>query len=141
VAQSASEELEKRFIATMTQAEFKGRWCSVKDGELGPEKEDRYTILGVSKLGGELWLIRARIRYGQKDITAPIPVKVRWAGDTPVIMVDNVPVPGSGTYSARVMVYEGTYAGTWTGGDHGGLLSGVIGRLKEGEGTAPNPEP
>ena len=120
------EELERKFIAALHQAELKGRWCSIKDGQLGPEQEDRYTILGVSKLGGDLWLIRARIRYAQKDITAPIPVQVKWAGDTPVIIVDKIPVPGSGTYSARVMIFEQTYAGTWTGGDHGGLLSGVI---------------
>jgi hypothetical protein len=51
---------------------------------------------------------------------------VAFAGDTPVIIVDNVGVPGGGTYSARVMIYEKTYAGTWNGGDHGGLLNGVI---------------
>lgn len=120
------EELEARFKATLTKATFTGRWCALKDGELGPEKEDKYTILGVSKLGGAVWIINARIQYGKKDLTAPIPVQVKWAGDTAVIIVDDVGVPGSGTYSARVMIYNNTYAGTWSGGDHGGLLSGVI---------------
>ncbi len=125
------EELEAKFKATLTKATLSGRWCSLKDGQLGPEKEDKYTIIGVNKVGGDVWLINARIQYGKKDITAPIPVQVKWAGDTPVIIVDDVGVPGSGTYSARVMIYDNTYAGTWTGGDHGGLMNGVITQQKE----------
>ena len=51
-----------------------------------------------------------------------------------MITLDNVPVPGGGVYSARVLVYGDTYAGTWSGGDHGGLLNGII--TQEGEGNA-----
>ena len=120
------DELEAAFKATLTKATMSGRWCMIKDGKLGPEQEEKYTIVGVNKLGGDVWMINARIQYGKKDIVAPIPVQVKWAGDTPVIIVDKVGVPGGGTYSARVLIYEKTYAGTWTGGDHGGLLNGVI---------------
>jgi hypothetical protein len=125
------EELEAKFKTTLTKATLAGRWCSIKDGQLGLEKEDKYTIISVNKVGGDVWMINARIQYGKKDITAPIPVQVKWAGDTPVIIVDDVGVPGSGNYSARVMIYDNTYAGTWTGGDHGGLLNGVITQQKE----------
>jgi len=128
---ATQDELESTFKATLTKATLQGRWCSIKDGRLGPEKEDKYTILGVSKLGGDTWLIRARIQYGKTDLVAPIPVQVKWAGDTPIIMLDKAGVPGSGEYSARVMIYEKTYAGTWSGGDHGGLLNGVITVEKE----------
>ena len=124
-------ELEAKFKATLTKATFTGRWCGIKDGKLGPEKEDKYTILGVNKVGGDVWLINARIQYGGKDITAPIPVQVKWAGDTAVIIVDDVGVPGSGSYSARLLIYKNTYAGSWTGGDHGGLMNGVITNEKE----------
>jgi len=126
-----TEELEAKFKATLTKATLSGRWCSIKDGQLGTEKEDKYTIIGVNKVGNDVWLINARIQYGKKDITAPIPVQVKWAGDTPVIIVDDVGVPGSGNYSARVMIYDNTYAGTWKGGDHGGLMNGVITQQKE----------
>src|SRR5207249_2910780 len=88
------DELESKFKTTLTKATFTGRWCSIKDGKLSPEKEDKYTILGVKKVGGDVWLINARIQYGGKDITAPIPVQVKWAGDTAVIIVDDVGVPG-----------------------------------------------
>ena len=124
-------ELETKFKATLTKATLAGRWCLIKDGELGPEKEDKYTISSVMKVGGDAWLINARIQYGKRDITAPIPVQVKWAGDTPVLIVDTVGVPGGGTYSARVLFYEKTYAGTWTGGDHAGLLSGIITNQKD----------
>lgn len=127
----STEELEAKFKSTMTRATMAGRWCSIKDGALGPEKEDKYTIVGVNKVGADAWLINARIQYGNKDIVAPIPVQVKWAGDTPVIIVDKFPMPGGGTYSARVLIYDHTYAGTWTGGEHAGLLNGVITNARE----------
>ncbi|MBM3838556.1 MAG: hypothetical protein FJ398_11440 [Verrucomicrobia bacterium] len=130
-AKSGPDELEARFKATLTKATLSGRWCSIKDGQPGPDKEDKYTILSVTKLTASTWLISARIQYGKVDVVAPIPVQVRWAGDTPVIIVDNVGIPGGNKYSARVMIYDKTYSGTWTGGDHGGLLHGVITNEKE----------
>ena len=121
------EELESKFKATLTKATMSGRWCGIKDGKLTPEKEDKYTIVSVNKLGGEAWIINARIQYGEKDFTVPVPVHVKWAGDTPVITVDGMAMPGGKTaYSARVLVYDKTYAGTWSGGDHLGLMNGVI---------------
>jgi hypothetical protein len=125
------EELEAKFKATLTKATMAGRWCSIKEGVLGPEKADKYTIVGVTKLGGDNWAINARIQYNNKDFVAPIPVQVKWAGDTAVIIVDKIPMPGGGTYSARVLIYDHTYAGTWNGGDYGGLLNGVITNEKE----------
>lgn len=125
------EELEAKFKATLSKATLSGRWCGLKDGKLTPEKEDKYTIIGVNKLAGDAWMINARIQYGNKDIVAPIPVQVKWAGDTPVITLDDVGIPGGSSYSARVLIYNHSYAGTWSGGDHGGLLNGVITNEKE----------
>jgi hypothetical protein len=119
-------ELEATFKETLTQAVFSGRWCAIKDGKLSPEKEDKYTIVSVNKLGGDAWIVRTRIQYGNKDFVAPIPIQVKWAGDTPVITLDDVGIPGSQSYSARVLVYGKTYAGTWSGSNIAGLLSGVI---------------
>ena len=129
---ATQEELEAKFKATLTKATMSGRWCGIKDGKLTPEKEDKYTIVSVNKLGGEAWIIQSRIQYGDKDFTVPIPVLVKWAGDTPVITVDGMAMPGGKTaYSARVIVYDKTYAGTWSGGDHVGLMNGVITNEKE----------
>jgi hypothetical protein len=127
----SQQELEKQFQTTLTKATLTGRWCGVNNGRLGSEKKDQYTIQGVSKLSGDQWLLKARIQYGSTDLVAPIPVQVKWAGDTAVIIVDNFALPGSGAYSARVMIHENTYAGTWSAEDHGGLLSGVISQTKE----------
>lgn len=127
----SADELEAKFKATLSRATLSGRWCGIKDGKLTPEKEDKYTILGVSKLGNDIWLINARLQYGKKDITVPLPVQVKWAGDTPVIIVDNLGIPSGGSYSARVLIYDKTYAGTWSGGDHAGLLNGIIKNEKE----------
>ena len=125
-SKSASSDAEAKFKALLTNATLTGRWCSIEDGRLGPDREDKYTILSVAKIASDLWLVNARIQYSNKDLIAPIPVRVKWAGDTPVIVVDNVGIPGGATYSARVLFHANTYSGTWTGGSHGGLLHGVI---------------
>lgn len=123
---ASAEQLESTFKAMLTKATLAGRWCSLKDGKLGPEKEDKYNIVSASKVGEHKWLVSTRIKVKDREMVVPIPVEVKWAGDTAVLSVDNLQYPGGGTYSARVLFHQHTYAGTWSGGDHGGLMSGVI---------------
>ncbi len=122
---------EAKFKATLTNAVMDGRFCTLADGKLGPDKEDKYTIVGVEKTAEGQWTISAKIEYGAVNFTAPVAVQVKWAGDTPVIIVDNIGFPGTAKYSARVMVYGDTYSGTWSAGDHGGLMHGVIRKAEE----------
>lgn len=119
-------ELEARFAATMSHCVMKGSFTvgELKPGE--PLKEDKYTLGEVKKLDNGKWLFSTRIQYGEHDVTVPLMLDVVWAGDTPVITLTKLPVPGLGTFTARVLVYDDHYAGTWDGGDHGGHLFGVI---------------
>ena len=134
----SQDELEAKFKAMLTKATLSGRWAPIKDGALGAEKEDKYTIVSVGKVNGDSWVVNAKMKYGGNEFVAPIPVKVKWAGDTPVLIVDNLQIPGEhNAYSARVLFYEHTYAGTWSGGDHGGLLSGLITNEKEEKSETP----
>ena len=126
VATNDRAALEAKFKELLIDCVFNGRWCLVRDSKLTEEREEKYTLQGATKSGGDVWIIYARIQYGGKDVTLPVPVQVKWAGDTPVITLDQVSLPGLGTYSARVLVYDKTYAGTWSGGNHAGLLHGVI---------------
>ncbi len=118
-------ELEKKLQETLTNVTLVGSWRLVKDGKLGEEHRERYTISSVTRLG-EIWLITARIQYGDRDVTVPVPVRIEWAGDTPIISVTDAGIPGVGTYTARVMIYRGLYSGTWFGKGYGGLMSGTI---------------
>ncbi len=127
----SAAELEAKFKETLTSAVMDGRFCMLEKGQLGPDKAEKYTISGVEKTAEGQWTITAKIEYGGLSFNAPVPVQVKWAGDTPVIIVDNVGFPGTAKYSARVMIYGDTYAGTWSGGDHGGLMHGVIKKQEE----------
>jgi hypothetical protein len=124
--------LEAEFAAMLTGAVLKGSWRispEVQSGKTSPLSEphnDHYVIRKTTKLTGDRWLITARIQHGNNDVTVPVPVRVLWAGDTPVITVDTVPIPMLGEYSARVMVYKGFYCGTWLGDGYGGVMSGQI---------------
>ena len=96
-------------------------------GEMKP-REERYELSSVKHIQGDMWLVTARIKYGDHDVTVPLPLPIRWAGDTPVITLDKFAVPGMGAYSARVMFYENRYMGYWSAAnnDHGGYMFGVI---------------
>lgn len=128
-AEAPTSELsaqEEAFQKRLEKVLFEGQWCLVKDGVLGPWKTDKYTIQSANKVSGDDWVITSRIQFGSVDVNLPLTVQVYWAGDTPVISVTDLPVPGAGTYTARVLVYENTYAGSWFGKGYGGQMTGTI---------------
>ncbi len=118
--------LEKQFEKTLSDVTLVGHFV-IEGEDDGALKEDKYTISKVTKLQGDYWLFQVRIQYGGRDVTLPLPLRVKWAGDTPVITVTDAAIPGLGTYTARVGIYRSKYAGTWSGKDHGGQLFGNSG--------------
>lgn len=118
-------EAQQQFQKTLTNVKFVGHFTVT--GGKGPAAEEEYTILSVEKLAkDDLWVFRARVKYGKTDLTLPMPLPVKWAGNTPVISLDNITLPGLGTFSAKVVIDSGKYAGTWSHGEVGGLLYGTI---------------
>jgi hypothetical protein len=92
----------------------------------GLSGQERYRIDGVTHITGDNWLFRTRLEHGGREIPVPIPLLVRWAGDTPVITLTDLSIPGVGTFTARVVLYREQYAGTWSGEGRGGQLFGKI---------------
>lgn len=125
-------ELERQFREMLTGAVFEGTWQMTGEeglkgrAPLGEAKPDKYTISSATKLFGDRWLVTARVEYGDKDVTVPVPVRVVWAEDTPIITLNEINMPMLGKYSARVMVYRNFYCGTWFGDCYGGIMSGRI---------------
>lgn len=120
----AAPSAESQFEQMMNGAVLVGH--STLDGKEGLSGEERYSIDHVSKVGGDLWMFQARMKLEGHEIPVPIPVTVKWAGDTPVIEVTDMAIPGMGSYTARVVLYRDRYAGTWSGKGHGGQLFGAI---------------
>ncbi len=115
--------LEKRFEQTMSGATMVGYFTITGQKECA--KEDSYTIAKVVKGAGDLWTFTAKI--GEKgNIELPITLPVKWAGDTPVISVTDLSLPGMGTYTARVVIYQDQYSGIWSAASHGGVMWGRI---------------
>jgi hypothetical protein len=118
--------LEKEFQDMLSGATLVGRFTSSSSDRV---HEDRYTVNSVTKLGGGLWTVNARIQYGQNDYTVPVPVRVVWAGDTPMITMTDVGLPGKGSFTARVLFYRGQYAGTWS--NEKGVGGQMFGKLEK----------
>jgi hypothetical protein len=132
------EELIKRLEKTLTGAYFDGQFTiEGKKEQVVPGGDETYTITSAKKLPeGDLWLIKARIKYGKTDAVVPLPIEIKWAGDTPVITMTRFTIPEMGTFSARVVIYEGRYAGTWQHDSVGGHLFGAIRPATEKEKAA-----
>lgn len=139
-AAAVTPDMEAKFKDALTNCIMDGRFCDVANGKMGPDKADKYTIEKVEKYKDDQWIITAKIEYGAANFSAPVTVKVKWAGDTPVIVVDNFGFPGTAKYSARVMIFQDTYSGTWTAGDHGGLMHGVLRKAEEKKAEEKQPE-
>ncbi len=110
---------------------------TVNRGDETHERREKYTIASVSKVGGDIWLFQARIQYGDHDVTVPVPVKLLWAGDTPVVSLTDASIPGLGTFTARVLFYRDSYAGFW---QHGDVSGNQFGRIVRGGAPAAAPE-
>ena len=124
----AQADLEKQFQEMMSNATLVGH--STRLNKEGIAGEERYVIEKVSKISGDTWLFQARMQYGGRDIPVPVPVTMKWAGDTPVIELTDLTIPGMGTFTARVVLYRDQYAGTWSAKDHGGQIFGKIVRQR-----------
>lgn len=127
-AESKQETLEKEFAASMANVVLDGSFTVNRSGDTRIRQE-KYTIESVSKVGGDIWIFQARIQYGDHDVTVPVPVKLLWAGDTPLVSLTDATIPGLGTFTARVLFYRDSYAGFW---QHGEVSGNQFGRIIRG---------
>jgi len=125
--------LEQQFQETLSGATLVGSFTLTGGDKDRALREEKYAISKVTKGQGDYWIFHCRVQYGDHDVTVPLPLEVKWAGDTPVITLTELALPQLGTYTARVMIYNGKYAGTWSGADHGGHLFGTIEKNAEEE--------
>jgi hypothetical protein len=134
-----AEELHKKFAESLRGVKLIGQFTVL--GKDTPPAKEEYTILSATKMEeGDFWLLQARIKYGANDLTVPLPLEIKWAAATPVITLDNFTIPGLGTFNARVLFHDTTYAGTWTHGKVGGHLFGTIEKLPA-DGNSGKPAP
>src|SRR5882757_8207134 len=113
---------EKDFQTAMTNVTLTGFFTVADSNET---HVDKYTIEKVVKIKPDTWNFNARIQYGGRDFKATVAVPVQWAGDTPVLTLNQYLIQGH-VYSARILIHKGRYAGTWGASDHGGLMFGKI---------------
>lgn len=125
IDEASLPDLERQFSERMRGATLVGRF-TIAGREDAPPRPDRYDIASVEKVGDDRWRFNARIRYGDVDVTLPVTVPMRWAGDTPVVTLTDVAIPSLGTFTAHVLFSGDRYAGTWQHGDTGGHLFGRI---------------
>ena len=114
---------EKQFQEMLANVTMEG-YFTVGDG--AETRPDRYIIERVTKIKDDVWRFEARVLYNGKDFKAAVPVPVKWAGDVPVLTLSNYSIPGQGIFSARILMYNGMYAGTWGAQAHGGKMFGKI---------------
>ena len=117
---------EQRFREMLSGVTLTGHFTITGEEDSSNLREEKYTITKVTKLSDDYWLFFARIQYGGKDVTVPLKLEVKWAEDTPIITLTDLELPNLGTFTARVVIYRGQYAGTWSSGKHGGHMFGII---------------
>jgi hypothetical protein len=127
-AKPTQEELEQAFADKLSDSTLVGTFTI--DGKEGT-KPDRYRIVSARKKKDNDWIFTAKMKVGDNEADVPIPIKVYWADDTPVMSLTDLTIPGVGTFTARVMFYGDRYAGTWQHGDHGGTFAGLIEKKKK----------
>ncbi|HXB72199.1 MAG TPA: hypothetical protein VNY05_28435 [Candidatus Acidoferrales bacterium] len=120
---AALTSAEKQFQESMTNVTLTGFFTV---GDEPATHEDSYLIERVTKVKDDLWSFDARISYNKREFKATVEVPVKWAGETPVLTLSNYLIKGQGVFSARILIYNAMYAGTWGAQDHGGKMFGKI---------------
>ena len=128
--------LERDFQEMLAGTSLKGFFTELNQKSIDELLPDSYRIDKVIKKDDGYWFFDAKVQYRGHDIPFRMPVKVKWAGATPVITLDNLPAPGLGTFTARIMFFDGLYAGTWAGHNFRGHMYGEV--VKQ---EAPEKEP
>ena len=125
-SEAAQEKREKAFTEMLSNVELIGTYTQTGAGK--EKEQERYTIYRVAKIPGQkyLWRFDVRMQFGSVDLRVPLPLTVRWAQDTPMVILDDTKIPGLGTFSAKVLFDKTRYAGTWQHGSEGGHLFGKI---------------
>jgi hypothetical protein len=123
-APSSEEERNRAFETMMANVSLVG--SSTRFDQEGISGEEEYVIESVSHIASGRWLFQTTMKLGSREIPVPVPVTILWAGDTPVITLTDLTLPGLGSYSARVLLFRDSYAGTWIGEDGGGHIFGKI---------------
>ena len=126
-------DVEAKFIGMLTNATLKGSWAPIQQGRLGGERgDDGYRIARAEKRDDGKWSIVSVFKVRDREIECPISAAVKFAGDTAVLILDNVRAgPGKANWSARVMFHDDVYAGRWwetANREHGGTIAGTIAR-------------
>ncbi|WP_254511976.1 hypothetical protein [Anatilimnocola floriformis] len=129
-------DVEAKFVAMLKNATLKGTWAPVAGGKLGSEKgNDSYQIARAEKSAEGKWSVVSVFKLGDRTIEFPIPCQVKFAGDTAILILDNVKAgPGAAQWSARVMFHDDVYAGRWwetANKEHGGTINGTITRAEK----------
>ena len=124
-------DIEAKFVAMLKNATLKGTWAPVQQGKLGGERgNDSYKIARAEKQSDGKWAIYSVVNYQGKQMEFPISASVKFAGDTAVLILDNVKAgPGGANWSARVMFFDNVYTGRWyetANKEHGGTIAGTI---------------
>jgi hypothetical protein len=133
---------ERRLADYLDGCKFVGRFTLDGSPDASPKAEE-YTISRCEKLPEpDLYRLTARIEYGDVNSEVPMDLRILWSGSTPVITLDSFWIPGMGTFSARVLIHNGRYGGTWQHGDKGGHLFGKIVKDREdhADATSSGPE-
>ena len=126
-------DAEGKFVAMLKNATLKGSWAPIAGGKLGGEKaDDSYKIARVEKGEGGKWSVVSVFKVRDREVEFPISCSVKFAGDTAVLILDNVRAgPGAANWSARILFFDDVYAGRWwetANKEHGGTIAGTITR-------------
>ena len=118
------------FTAMLENATLNGSWAPIDKRLLGDEKQDGYHIVKARPQEGDTWKIFYKMKIQGREIVYPIPVTIKFAGDTAVMILNNSPVGVGQTWSARILFHDDVYAGSWwnKGKTKGGIVSGTITR-------------
>lgn len=126
--QLSPEEQDARLRNLLNGARLVGMWRTIdrNNGQFGSPRTESYAIRAVERDDADHYILFGQFTYEGVPVELPVRVKVLWAFDTPMIVVDNLLMPNGRTYAARVLFNHQHYAGLWSAPQANGTMMGRI---------------
>jgi len=85
---------EKALIALLADSTWESRWHAFSPEGFTKGGENRYRIVRAQKVKGDDWVIFGGFELEGKPVELPLPAKIFWADDTPVMSMTGLALPG-----------------------------------------------
>lgn len=124
-AAALQAQRDAAFAEMVADSTWESSWHAKGEDGLDEGGQNRYRIIRAQKVNGDDWIILGEFELQGKQVRLPLPAKVFWADDTPVLSMTGLPLPGEPLFTVRILFKGDMFSGVFQSNQLSGALVGM----------------